>query len=389
MASGPLPEARPTPVALMPDGAGSATAQAPVFTGRIRAFGVRQHLRLMRRRAAAGQAPVLRQALEALALMVLRGLGPGYYQECGLWQHGLSWRHKLAHPSPRRYAQTLERLNPTAYRKVFQHKLYEKATLQMLGVPTAPFLGYAHSQRGYCDGGGALRRVADLERLLTARLGGKLCFKPLQGWGGQGFRAVEVLRRGQGIGLRPLDGEQVYGLDAYWRDVLGMEHGGEWLVEQYLEQHPGFVRFNPSSLNTVRMVMARRVCGEVCTLGAYLRIGKRGALVDNISAGGVIVSIDITTGTLVRLRESRPDFDPRDDHPETGMMLKGQVLHGWADIRALAERAMARIPNLRFAEFDIGMTQRGPVVVELNPDTAQDWLVDLIPLPEHFPLEAL
>lgn len=364
------------------DAPGAAASRAP-------GFDFSALLALMRRRAAAGQCAFVRQALGALALRTLRGLGPGYYQESGLWQREVGWRQLLAHPSPRHYRATLDRLNPPAYRKVFQHKLYEKATLELLGLPTAPFVAYLHRSRGQRKGGGPLRTLAQFDALLAERLGERLCFKETEGWGGRGFKAVEILAAGGKAVLRPLDRPEPIDSQTYWREVLGVERGADWLVEHYVVQHPSFARFNASSLNTVRMVMARDAAGRALTLGAYLRIGRAGSLVDNISAGGVLVSIDVDQGRLVRLRECRPDFEPMTHHPATGQALAGETLHDWTGIRTLAEQAIERIPTLRFAEFDIGLAETGPLIVEVNPDTAQDWMVDVIPLPDRFPLDAL
>lgn len=353
------------------------------------AFGLRAHLALMGERARAGHLPVLRQALEMVLLRVLRGLGPNYYQIGGFWRRELTWRQKLAHPSARRYRRALDRLNPEVYRKVFQHKLYEKAALGLLGVPTAPFVGYAHRVAGYAGAQEPLRSLEDFRALLGRRMGTRICFKELQGWGGRGFKAVEVVRSREGPALRPLLEAETIEAQTYWERVLGMAQGGEWLIEEYVEQHPEFARFNASSLNTVRVVAAKTPTGEARILGAYLRIGQPGSLVDNVYAGGTTVTVDIHSGTLVAVRQYRPDFVPRDTDPVTGEQLVGRVLPDWASMRALVERAMTRIPSLGFAEFDTAMSRSGALVVEVNPITDQSWMFDLLPWPEHFPLERL
>ena len=55
---------------------------------------------------------------------------------------------------------------------------------------------------------------------------------------------------------------------------------------------------NPSSVNTIRVATARDSQGKVHILGASLRAGGKGNVVDNFHAGGEQYFIDVETGVV-------------------------------------------------------------------------------------------
>ncbi len=72
-------------------------------------------------------------------------------------------------------------------------------------------------------------------------------------------------------------------------------HGENFIVQEKERQHEWFARFNPSSLNTIRVVTYRSVVDEkIYILQTLLRMGKNGSMVDNQSSGGIACGIDKT-----------------------------------------------------------------------------------------------
>ncbi|MGE5343006.1 MAG: sugar-transfer associated ATP-grasp domain-containing protein [Candidatus Omnitrophota bacterium] len=73
---------------------------------------------------------------------------------------------------------------------------------------------------------------------------------------------------------------------------LKAEYSRNFLLQEYIEQHEFYRRFNPSSVNTVRVYTYRSVTDEaVIPLQAVLRIGRPGSIVDNQAAGGIACGI--------------------------------------------------------------------------------------------------
>ena len=73
---------------------------------------------------------------------------------------------------------------------------------------------------------------------------------------------------------------------------LDKQYGSNYIIQEYIDQHPYFSQFNQSSLNTVRLFTYRSVVSnEVIPLHAVLRIGKPGSLVDNQASGGIACGV--------------------------------------------------------------------------------------------------
>ena len=65
----------------------------------------------------------------------------------------------------------------------------------------------------------------------------------------------------------------------------------DFIIQQAFEQHSFFSFFNPTSVNTLRIVSYRDSKGEIQILNSILRIGLAGSVVDNAHAGGMFVGV--------------------------------------------------------------------------------------------------
>ena len=75
--------------------------------------------------------------------------------------------------------------------------------------------------------------------------------------------------------------------------LLNEEWGEDFIIQEVLTQSPFMSRFNPTSINTLRMVTYRSVeDNEVSLLWTIIRIGGAGSFVDNAHSGGVYVGVD-------------------------------------------------------------------------------------------------
>lgn len=76
-------------------------------------------------------------------------------------------------------------------------------------------------------------------------------------------------------------------------ELLDKEWGDDFIIQEVLTQSSFMSQFNPSSINTLRMVTYRSVVDdEVSLLWAIIRIGGAGSFVDNAHSGGVYVGVD-------------------------------------------------------------------------------------------------
>lgn len=327
----------------------------------------RQLALLTRRRSREGHLPVSSQIAEMLWLKLRRGIGPGYYHVAAFWRRDLPWAEKDGHLGAGEYLRRLAVLNPAEYRKLSQNKIAEKAILQLFGVPTPRFLGVFHPVLGRTPSGAPLRGAGDLARHLETERAARFCLKPVEGWGGMGFQALDVSRESEPITVTPLLGGRPLPLDQYVEEVLLRPDSEGWTLEEYLQQHERMRAFNPTSVNTIRLWVLRRDGERPAALGGYLRIGRAGALVDNQTSGGIIARIDPASGKLQAATNGHVDRPEYPVHPDHGATIEGETVPFWAEAVALAESTLALFPNIRFAGFDIALAPQGPVVIELNP----------------------
>jgi len=330
-------------------------------------FSLAHFWRLARARARNGHTSALRQLTEAAMLRIGYGIGPGYYQMAGFWDRSVTWHDKVRHLSVDEYRKRLAILNPLNYRKLSQHKLAEKAMFGVLGVPTPEYLGYFHSSSGRSMDNMPLVDAESLDHFLATRTDlHKVCFKSVEGWGGHGFELVEIANSGGTRLLRLRTGEHMT-TGAFCRNVLNQAAGDSgWVLERFLVQHEQLSRLNPSSLNTLRIWALQHEPGAAKPLLTYLRIGRAHAIVDNQSSGGIVVPVDMHTGTLMAAMDGTPVRQMFAVHPDHGARIEGVRIPFFAESLKLATDSVLAFPGIRFAGVDVAISQSGPRVIELN-----------------------
>ncbi len=183
----------------------------------------------------------------------------------------------------------------------------------------------------------------------------KIILKPIEGRGGKGISVV--FSENDKI-IVEKDG------DSYDLSCLKLE--GYEVVQEYLLQHDLMNSFS-RSVNTIRVVTFLTKENSVIFLGAYLRFGIKGAIVDNISSGGIGVGVDIRTGKLNRIaygaRAQKHEF-----HPDSKKYFDGFEIPYWTETLALVEKIQRYFNFYRLLGHDIAITNSGPVLIELNPE---------------------
>jgi hypothetical protein len=250
-----------------------------------------------------------------------------------------------------------------------------------MGIPTPRYIGLLDPIIGRSMSGAALRNAAELTRLIAGDAAATVCFKEVEGHGGRGFVAADVFRTPALRFRKRGDGEE---LNA--EELIVALGPGARVVEAYVDQHPAYSTFNPTSVNTLRIWVLRRE-GQVGTRLAFLRIGRQGSLVDNRSAGGIVAPVDVTTGRMAVALDGKPSRQEYATHPDTGAPIEGVVLPMWVEARTLAEQCLSVFPYMNFAGMDVAMTPIGPVIIEANVEADRSGAVHVgIPTRDVFGL---
>lgn len=139
----------------------------------------------------------------------------------------------------------------------------------------------------------------------------------------------------------------------------------QYLVEEFVSQHPGIAALHPQSLNTLRMVTFQRN-GRSVLVYSVIRIGRGESTVDNTSSGGMSVLVDIDTGRLLT-----PGVDKKDhvytEHPDTGITLQGYQLPCFEAAKAMVLEAAKVVPEMGYIGWDVSVNDRGePLLIEGN-----------------------
>jgi len=63
-----------------------------------------------------------------------------------------------------------------------------------------------------------------------------------------------------------------------------------------------------------------------------------------------------------------------EQHPDSGVRLPGFELPQWSEIVTLCREAALIFPQIRIQHWDVAVTDRGPVLLEMNSEGAIDFL---------------
>lgn len=134
--------------------------------------------------------------------------------------------------------------------------------------------------------------------------------------------------------------------------------------QKMLAQHPVMGQFNPTSVNTVRIVTYRDFGRHLKILYAVVRFGGEGSVMDNVCSGGGYTGVDASTGKLLdRKRYSYFQMDV----PTLPDRIPDTIPH-WQQIRAAALTLHERLPQMDIIGWDFAVAPDGtPVLIEFNP----------------------
>ena len=100
-----------------------------------------------------------------------------------------------------------------------------------------------------------------------------------------------------GIGITKYVMSQYDDIESVFSDII---NEGEMVSEEEIIQPPETARYQPESINTVRIVtLCKGNDGSI--IQTVLRVGDGDSFVDNANTGGLFAEIDKNTGVIVSL----------------------------------------------------------------------------------------
>lgn len=143
------------------------------------------------------------------------------------------------------------------------------------------------------------------------------------------------------------------------------EVGNEMLIQERLIQNKVLSDIYPHSLNTLRV--ASVLDGEeVVIIGALLRLGSNGRVVDNSSQGGISVGIG-EDGRLNKYGYYFPQFGTKTDkHPDTHVAFESIEIPYYKEVLKLVKDAHRVFKWIKTVGWDIAVLEDGPILIEGN-----------------------
>lgn len=143
-----------------------------------------------------------------------------------------------------------------------------------------------------------------------------------------------------------------------------IQETGDWIIEELIVQSDEMSRWNPSSVNTVRIPSIYSE-GKYNILGPFFRTGRKGAVVDNGGAGGVFAAVNELNGEIIS-EGCDENGNTYSYHPDSGLLFKGQILPDWDKLIKLSEQVHSNMTGHKYIAMDFAYTDSGWVLIEGN-----------------------
>lgn len=294
-----------------------------------------------------------------LFLDFIKILGKGYYPS-EYYGFRIYDREPIGYVQIRRGIEIEKALNPRMTGIVNFDKWQQYCFFKANDLATPDVYGFFCGRRVLVHGTGYDAEDPELRQALS-RIPGPFAVKPYGGGHGEGFGVVEaisagdekIVLRGRGAcSLGDWIGKAV-------RDPQGL------LLQELLVPHPALRRYGETALNTLRIVTVRDAAGVPHAASVLFKMARTGALVDNIGAGALAAHVDLGTGKLSKAF-AWPGDGLWDVHPDTGADIEAYELPYWREAITLASQAHERLTSGGSLSWDVALTERGPMLLEMN-----------------------
>jgi hypothetical protein len=245
----------------------------------------------------------------------------------------------------------------------------DKPTLTALlrghDLPIPETQAMRHGTRSF-PGARSLRSKSDVERFLRVEADYPLFGKPTNKMCSLGVANIERYdARADCVVMK--HGRQV-DTGEFAEQVEQFADGG-YLFQTRMAPHPKIVDVVGDQISTVRMFVLIDDQGPLL-LRASWKIPSGESVADNFwRSGNMLGGIDVETGKLIRvLRRTATSTEVVDKHPKTQTSFTGLVFPEWNQMRDVVMRGAAAVPSCHFQGWDVALTDKGPVLVELEGD---------------------
>lgn len=140
-------------------------------------------------------------------------------------------------------------------------------------------------------------------------------------------------------------------------------YNGNFIIQELVSQHELMNQFNDTSLNTIRLCTFLYK-GTIHILDAFLRFGKKGSKLDNLSSGGLCVPINADGKFIASVLD-----DICNSHPLNAVKFdySNECIPMWDEVVATVRKYHYKLPHFQLINWDVALDKNGtPVIVEYN-----------------------
>lgn len=229
------------------------------------------------------------------------------------------------------------------------NKCYYHRIFSQLGIKLPNIIAYRLNNFWYDSND----EVITFEDVVTKTTNSDECFikVAVESWGGAG-----VFHFTQAHGRKKLE-SIISSID------------GDLVIQEGVKQSQALATINSDSVNTIRVLSFLKSDGSVVILSTILRLGVKGAKVDNASNGGIVVGIK-EDGRLKDVAYSIAG-DVFREHPTSHVAFNNIEIPQYVQIINTITRSHPRFPHFRLIAWDFAVDSSDkPVLIEVNLNDA-------------------
>ena len=168
-----------------------------------------------------------------------------------------------------------------------------------------------------------------------------------------------------GVGVRGLEVKDgTTNIDRMTIEQLFDSYGDNFQIQERLKQHEKMSKLNESSVNTLR-ILTYRSNMEILVIYSVVRIGRKGQVIDNQTAGGIstIIGEDGKLGNTAFGGFCENGIGKTD----SGVVLEGFEIPSYQKAIDTVKRLHYQLPYFNFIGWDVAIDEVGdPVIIEWN-----------------------
>lgn len=316
-----------------------------------------------RRIARSGQRGMANQFLDLIKLRFSRSqLGASEYYYYRLFEDGVSSAERERYVGWRRETAIKPLITTAGWQVTVQDKVLFNTICRGLGLPVAKQIAFYHQSQSL-PGIRSIHTAEELEDFLLAQAQYPIFGKPWRSDRSRGvadLRYVDTDRKHLTLG----SGETL-SVSEFARQVEDFQEMG-YLFEERLEPDVELQRMVGNTLSTLRViVLMREGVPEIYRTLWKIPVGD--SMADNFWRSNLLADLDRETGRVRRIiRGIGPDLTEVEAHPDTGYVLLGTCFPRWRDLLDLCLVAAPAFWGIKMQAYDVTLTKRGPVIVEMN-----------------------